>query len=803
MADKKRIKQNIAATIAESLGDGTFRTKNVDVERQILHYCFRKPSHLQTITANLTVDDFSDVRHKVFYKYILDAATQGRLPDCSISLATAKRSTDFEVEPEDYEAGMRDILGANQEVDIEAACHLIHDLYIVRKILGFAKRIDANISEGADTAELIGHAEEFIRGVATDSIKTDTLKTIDEILESSPNGIRDFIERPRNGIPTPFDTLNEYIYGFQPGKLVIVGARPATGKAQPISSLVKASSGEWKKMGDIQVGDSLASVDGRESIVTGVFPQGGKEVLKVTFSDGRTVECCEDHLWEVHYRSWDKPRILTTAKVEDLLKKKRYSNKRISVSRFSGEFGKQASFIVSPWFMGYLIGNGRFSNGFSVSSASKEAIDRMKEEADSLGCSLNPSNKYDHRISAKIRGQENIILKEIRRLGLGGLCSYEKFIPRDYLNSSRADRLELLKGLMDSDGTCGKQGALQYSTSSERLSKDVQYLVRSLGGVCKISVKKEPKYTYKGERRIGRPNYVLHVIMDDPSTCFSLAYKAERAVRKGKSRPRLSFISIERTGRIEEMQCISVSHPRQLYITNDFTVTHNTALLCQIAYKAAAEGANVLFYSHEMWSIDMWTRIFCQEIGIRSDDFIHSMLTETEKKQVAEFITYSAPRNLRISDRGGRTPLSLRAELARYKAKYGNPDMVLVDYLQRMKCPNKSGNRFQEVSEISRSLKDISMEFDTRMIVAAQVSRVAENRPGGDNRPQMSDLRESGDIEADADLIIFPHRPSLYWKKAGQPPPPDELIIVKNRQGRTGIIQVEYKGAHYKFVERV
>jgi len=458
MADKKRIKQNIAATIAESLGDGTFRTKNVDVERQILHYCFRKPSHLQTITANLTVDDFSDVRHKVFYKYILDASTQGRLPDCSISLATAKRSTDFEVEPEDYEAGMRDILGANQDVDVEAACHLIHDLYIVRKILGFAKRIDANISEGTDTAELIGHAEEFIRGVATDSIKANTLKTIDEIIESSPNGIKDFTEKPKNGIPTPFDKLNEYIYGFQPGKLVIIGARPGTGKS---------------------------------------------------------------------------------------------------------------------------------------------------------------------------------------------------------------------------------------------------------------------------------------------------------------------------------------------------------ALLCQIAYKAATEGASVLFYSHEMWSIDMWTRIFCQEIGIRSDDFTHSMLTEDEKRKVNEFITYSAPRNLRISDKGGRTPLSLRAELARYKAKYGNPDMVLVDYLQRMKCPNKSGNRFQEVSEISRSLKDISMEFDTRMIVAAQVSRVAENRPGGDNRPQMSDLRELGDIEADADLIIFPHRPSLYWKKAGQPPPPDEIIIAKNRQGRTGIIQVDFQGAYYKFVERI
>ena len=67
----------------------------------------------------------------------------------------------------------------------------------------------------------------------------------------------------------------------------------------------------------------------------------------------------------------------------------------------------------------------------------------------------------------------------------------------------------------------------------------------------------------------------------------------------------------------------------------------------------------------------------------------------------------------------------------------------------------------------------------------------------------MSDLRESGDIEADADLILFPHRPSMYWKKVGQPSPPDELIIAKNRQGRTGVISMDYKGSHYRFVERV
>lgn len=799
----KKIKQNIAATIAESMGDGTFKTKNLDVERQILHQCFRRPSNLQTITSNLTPDDFSDVRHKVFFKYAVDASQQGRYPDVTVCLAMAKRTAEFEVEPEDYDAGMHEILASDKDLDVEAACHLLHDLYVVRKILGFARRIDSNISEGADTAELIGHAEEFIRGVARDSIKAGTLKNIDEIIESSPNGFNDFIEKPRDGIVSPWETLNEYIYGFQPGKLVIIGARPAVGKAQPVTSAIKMSDGGWKKMGEIEVGDKLASVDGEESVVTGVFPQGEREVFRVKFSDGRSVECCEDHLWEVHYRQWEKPRILKTSEIEKLLTKKRYSGNRISISRISGEFGEEYPFVISPWLMGYLIGNGRLSGGLGVSTASTEAVERIMKEVSLIKCSIVKSGKYDYRIRSEVSHKDNVVLREIRKMGLSGLRSYEKFIPEEYLNAKKPERIELLKGLMDSDGTSAKNGALQYSTSSQKLAHNVQYLVRSLGGICRISVRKEPRYTYRGEVRKGRPNYILSVIMDDPSACFSLSHKADRAFRKGVGRPRLSFTSIERTGRSEAMQCISVSHPRHLYVTNDFTVTHNTASLCQIAYEAASRGYNVLLYSHEMWSIDMWTRIFCQQIGIRGDDFVHSSLTDEEKNQVREFVQYSAPRTLRISDSGGKTPLSLRAELARFKAKHGDPHMVIVDYLQRMKCPNKSGNRFQEVSEISRSLKDMSMEFNTRMIVAAQVSRVAENRPGGDNRPQMSDLRESGDIEADADLILFPHRPSLYWKKVGQPPPPDELIVAKNRQGRTGIIQMEYQGSHYRFVEKI
>ncbi len=83
------------------------------------------------------------------------------------------------------------------------------------------------------------------------------------------------------------------------------------GKAQPLDAQVRTRTG-WKRMGDLQIGDALASVDGQPSMVTGIYPQGVRQVYKVTFSDGRSTECCAEHLWSVHYRSWDAPRVLNT-----------------------------------------------------------------------------------------------------------------------------------------------------------------------------------------------------------------------------------------------------------------------------------------------------------------------------------------------------------------------------------------------------------------------------------------------------------------------------------------------------------
>ena len=106
-----------------------------------------------------------------------------------------------------------------------------------------------------------------------------------------------------SGLATGLTDLDNKMGGLQSSDLIILAGRPSMGKAQPLDAKVLTASG-WKKMGDLRLGDRLASIDGRPSMVSGLFPQGRKQIYRITFSDGRSTECCAEHLWRVHYREW-------------------------------------------------------------------------------------------------------------------------------------------------------------------------------------------------------------------------------------------------------------------------------------------------------------------------------------------------------------------------------------------------------------------------------------------------------------------------------------------------------------------
>lgn len=456
---KSKSNVNVSADIAESLGLGSYRTASPVLEKKVIGICFRRPSELQVITSNLTAEDFSDPRYRVFFSYVAATYASGRLPDIDVCLTTALRSSDYEIETEDYQAAITSALGADLDGDTEAACHEIHDLHVQRRLLGLARRIEGNISDGRPSADLISQAEEFIRKISGEAVGADTLMDIDALIASSPRGIGEFLDPQSDGIPSPWPTINSLIYGFRPQHFYVIGARPAVGK---------------------------------------------------------------------------------------------------------------------------------------------------------------------------------------------------------------------------------------------------------------------------------------------------------------------------------------------------------TLALCQIAYHAAKLKHRVCFFSLEMSAWDLWVRIFCSEMGLGSTDFMHRQLTDKEKDRVRDFIRDDASRTLLISDKGGRTPLSMRSEITRNIARYGHVDMVCVDYLQLMDFPGKSKDRFQEVSAISRAIKSMAMDLNTRFIVAAQLNRMIDSRANVDNTPRLSDLKDSGSIEQDADVVIFPNRPAMYTKKKdGIPPPDDELIVSKQRRGPIGKAVVKFQGEHYRFLEQV
>lgn len=371
-----------------------------------------------------------------------------------------------------------------------------------------------------------------------------------------------------------------------PAPVLFIQGSPGIGKAQPLDAPILTLNG-WSTMGEMKLGTKLASVDGEPSEVVGVYPQGVKDIYRVTFSDGREVSCCAEHLWEVHFKSWRTPRVLNLEQIQELLQDHGQYHGRLYVAMYLGEHGK-SDLPLDPWLMGYLLGNGTFRQTTPcVSCPDSDMLDRIRESLPA-GLCLVHHDKIDYTIT-RVEGRggsrvKNVLMELLKDLGLQGKLSPQKFIPECFMSASRAARLALLRGLFDSDGTVDKVGIMEYGTSSPRLAEQVQELAFSLGCVCTIGYKPFPVYTHKGEKRIGLPAYRLLIRPQAGTVIVTNAKKAARLAAPEKGNPRLRFRSIEYVGK-EEAQCIRVSHPRQLYVTEGYVMTHNTAIVQEVADK--------------------------------------------------------------------------------------------------------------------------------------------------------------------------------------------------------------------------
>jgi len=394
--------------------------------------------------------------------------------------------------------------------------------------------------------------------------------------------------------------------GIRNNILSVVHGPAGTSKAQPLDSPILTPNG-WVKMGEIQIGDRVISVDGLPTIVTGVYPQGEKDIWELTFSDSSKVECCGDHLWftqtesDRNNRKWTKTingkrsrhkdekegSVKSTSEIiETLYTKRGRINHTIPITK-PVQFN-EIKVDIDPYIMGFLIGDGCFRGSVNFTTSDLEIVERIENLIDEE-ISVIYRGCYDYSLVKEPEVRENKIKQYLTKIGLWNKLSQEKFIPDCYKFNSIENRISILRGLMDSDGSVSKDGTfVSFSSTSKRLINDVKELVQSLGGVATDHTPSDSYYIKSGEKIYGKTSYKITIKMNSEINPFSLNRKFKLVKPKSKYKPTRYIVSAKLIGK-KKAQCISVDNPSHLYLTNDYIVTHNTYTTCYTALALLAD----------------------------------------------------------------------------------------------------------------------------------------------------------------------------------------------------------------------
>jgi phosphate starvation-inducible protein PhoH and related proteins len=361
------------------------------------------------------------------------------------------------------------------------------------------------------------------------------------------------------------------------------------GRAQPVDRQVLTPSG-WQPIGSLRVGDLVIGSDGRPTPVLGVYPQGRRPVFVLRSQDGASTLCCAEHLWTVRTpedRRRGTQRVLRTEQMVGSLRRNHQHRYELPVLSAPVEMEPQ-DVPLDPYALGLLLGDGCLTTTTTPAFATADPELAEELEARLPGIELRRKSEVDY-VLRHVHGHRggvivaNPVTTALRELGLAGARSHTKFVPEQYRRNSPAVRLGVLQGLLDTDGgpvvQRGRTCRIQYSTCSRRLSDDVVYLVRSLGGVA-----------YRHRRRAaGRPPgkargrlvyhradaFIVDIRLPAGFEPFRLARKRNRYNADGGGRPMRFIESIEPAGDADTV-CIQVAAADSLYVTDDFLVTHNT-----------------------------------------------------------------------------------------------------------------------------------------------------------------------------------------------------------------------------------
>lgn len=417
------------------------------------------------------------------------------------------------------------------------------------------------------------NAQEFKQSIEDLSKEVEKMQAIQKVDANVDASILDDVEFKTN----PFPYQREGIaYGLTHDKFLLAD-QPGLGKALALDTPVLTEKG-WIPIKDIKIGDILFDEQGNKCSVTNIFDYKQKTMYKVTFGDGKSVICCDEHLWTVYTRN----SIITknkyrTIQLKDLMKdyKLKWNYKYYIPMTEPVNFSKK-ELPLHPYLLGALIGDGCFIHTISFCTTDDFILNKLNNLLDSrYEFRRKPKNKIDYILAKKENNKSytNKYKTILKDLGLFNKNSHYKFIPEIYKYSAVEDRLQLLQGLMDTDGYISKKGTIQFTSVSEKLSDDVGEIIESLGG------------TFSKRRKLIRNKFeAFELTFKLKSGLYpvTLPRKLERVVKQRKFEPIRNIKNIEYAGK-QPARCITVDSPNNLFLIKNCIVTHNTLQSANIA----------------------------------------------------------------------------------------------------------------------------------------------------------------------------------------------------------------------------
>ena len=401
----------------------------------------------------------------------------------------------------------------------------------------------------------------------------------------------------------------EFMNPEKPYRNLILYPHISWGKALPKNTKVQTPSGPVE-MGDLKVGDLICNTYGETSKVLAKADFPDEDVYRFTFADGRETLVCGNHNWKAftstyQNKIWDEEsksyknsdvipcwKVVTTNEIIEDLKKNPKHTWKIPLPK--PVYYEEKQHMISPYAIGAFLGDGCFSNACNIVGDDLEIHERILRENQGL-CTFHDLTEKKNQGKMTVKYSTNLnanFRKELMRLGLKNKKCDGKFIPKEYLYDSIENRIALLQGLMDTDGTVGNNGPKarednrvprpSFWTSSEQLAKNITTLVRSLGGICRV---------YKQEKgKSATANYDAYIVnFNFPDNSFYVFYLKRKQEllniyfnreKKYKQKNKPKYISIKSIEKVDQKggQCIEVDSGDHCFLAEDYIVTHNSYL---------------------------------------------------------------------------------------------------------------------------------------------------------------------------------------------------------------------------------